>query len=198
MPSVSSPTAQLCPPSITGLVLAAGAGSRMGLPKALMKTVDGTPWLELAVAVLRAGGCDRVIVVLGARADQARANVPAGADVVVASDWSEGMSASLRAGMKAAGSGNPTAMLITLVDLPGMPATVAQRLAALASPGALAQAIYAGEPGHPVLIGYDHFAGVIASLSGDRGARPYLQAHGVSEVECGDLFDGHDIDSMLD
>jgi len=51
---------------IHGLLLAAGAGRRMGRPKAL---VPG--WLRASVAALRAGGCDRVTVVLGAGADEA-------------------------------------------------------------------------------------------------------------------------------
>ena len=66
----------------------------MGKPKAL---VDD--WLRRSVEVLHRGGCDAVTVVLGAAADQARALVPAGAEVLVAADWADGMSASLRAGL---------------------------------------------------------------------------------------------------
>jgi CTP:molybdopterin cytidylyltransferase MocA len=174
--------------TLTGIVLAAGAGTRMGTPKALMRTADDVPWLAVAVQLLRAAGCDRVLVVLGA----AIVDVPPGADAVLAADWAEGMSASLRAGLAAA-SGD--AAVITLVDLPELPLGVVQRLVAGSVDGdTLRQAVFEGRPGHPVLIGRDHWSAVIASLSGDRGARSYLIAHGATEIECGDLFDGHDVD----
>ncbi|WP_370871663.1 NTP transferase domain-containing protein, partial [Curtobacterium sp. A7_M15] len=51
------------------MLLAAGAGTRMGRPKALVAAPDGTPWLRLGVDALLAGGCGRVVVVLGAAAD---------------------------------------------------------------------------------------------------------------------------------
>ena len=56
------------------------------------------------------------------------------------------------------------------------------------------RAAYDGVPGHPVLIGRDHWDGVVASAVGDRGARDYLAAHGVALVECGDLATGVDVD----
>ena len=58
----------------------------------------------------------------------------------------------------------------------------------------LARAAYAGEPGHPVLLGRDHWAEVAAHRHGDRGARDYLGAHDVTLVECGDLATGADQD----
>jgi len=180
--------------SPTGIVLAAGAGSRMGRPKALMFS-GADSWLSLAVGVLCDAGCDRVIVVLGAAADVAAPLVPAGAEVVVAHDWAEGMSASLRAALAAASAHDAPAALVTLVDLPGMPATVAARMAAGANAGSLSQAVFDGRPGHPVLVGRDHWSALAATLEGDRGARDFLVAHGVTEIECGDLFDGRDVDT---
>lgn len=58
----------------------------------------------------------------------------------------------------------------------------------------LARATFHGTPGHPVLIGADHFAGVIAAAGADRGARDYLATHPVMPVECGDLAGGQDVD----
>ena len=84
---------------IAGLVLAAGAGTRMGMPKALVEDESG-PWLSRAVQALTDGGCDDVTVVLGAAVDEAAALVP-GTAIVVAEDWAEGMGASLRAGLTA-------------------------------------------------------------------------------------------------
>ncbi len=59
---------------------------------------------------------------------------------------------------------------------------------------ALARATFSGRPGHPVLIGADHFAGVLAVSTGDHGARDYLATHPVLAVECGDLAGGADVD----
>jgi CTP:molybdopterin cytidylyltransferase MocA len=177
---------------LTGIVLAAGAGTRAGGPKARR-----AGWLDAAVEALTESGCDPVLVVLGAAID---VPIPAPATAVVAEDWAEGMSASLRAGLRSA-SGD--AALVTLVDLPSMPATVARRVAAQCDAAAetgsnpravLAQAVFDGRPGHPVLLGAEHWAGVMADVAGDAGARRYLVAHGVTEVECGDLWDGRDVD----
>ena len=178
-----------------GLLLAAGAGRRMGTPKALVSDADG-PWLVRAVATLREGGCDGVTVVLGAVAEQARRLVPDDVDVVVAEDWGEGMGASLRAGLRSLAGSPADAVVLSLVDLPDLvPEVVARVAAAGAGPAALARATYDGQPGHPVLIGRDHWAGVVASAVGDQGARAYLAAHDVTLVECGDLASGRDIDS---
>lgn len=177
-------------PVISGIVLAAGAGTRHGGPKAL---VPG--WLDEATRLLLDGGCRQVVVVLGARADEARALLPADPRVtaVVADDWSDGMGASLRAGLAHA-SGD--AVLITLVDLPGTPVAVVERVLGAGDRDTLRQATYDRRPGHPVLVGANHWGPLAASVSGDRGARPYLVSHGVTEVECGDLHHGRDEDAQ--
>ena len=185
-------------------MLAAGAGSRLGRPKALMRTADGEPWVARAARLLRAAGCNHVLVVLGAAAAEATDLVPADSDILVVENWADGMGESLRQALSAAladavleGAAPADAALITLVDLPDLPLEVANRI--LANPiddNTLTQAVFGGVPGHPVLIGRAHLAGIIPTLVGDRGARDYLVAHGVTEVECGDLFDGHDIDRL--
>ena len=173
-----------------GLLLAAGAGRRMGRPKALVDT-----WLVDAVTTLREGGCPRVTVVLGAAADEARPLLEGyDVEVVVAADWAEGMGASLRTGLQSL-TDEPTAALVTLVDLPDVGADVVRRLLDRpVSADTLARAVYDGTPGHPVLIGRDHWAGVIESATGDQGARSYLGSHEVALVECGDLASGRDVD----
>lgn len=176
--------------SCHGLLLAAGAGRRMGTPKAL---VDD--WLVRSVTALHDGGCAPVTVVLGAAVDKARARL-AGLDVhvVEATDWAEGMGASLRAGLASLPEGD--AALVTLVDLPDVGADVVRRLLAAApGPGTLRRATYDGVPGHPVVLGHDHWAGAAGSATGDRGARAYLSQRQVELVECGDLATGHDVDS---
>ena len=177
---------------VTGIVLAAGAGVRAGGPKALRRTPQGEPWLALAVNVLRDSGCSPIIVVLGADAPAAQPLVPESVVTVVNDRWQEGMATSLRAGLAAA---TGSAALVTLVDLPDVPASVALRV--LEQPlerDVLRQAVFEGRPGHPVLIGADHWSALSAEISGDRGARDYLARSGVVEVECGDLSDGRDVD----
>ncbi len=202
---------------ICGIVLAAGAGTRAGGPKALLRAPSGEPWLALATTVLLEAGCRRVILVLGPLDHLARPLVPEDprTTVAVATDWAEGLSASLDAGLAVA---TGDAALVSLVDLPDLPAAVARRVLAspsaaaapAAAPGsaahpgspaapttlatALRQATFGGRPGHPVLIGRDHWAGVRAVLTGDSGARDYLRAHDCQPIECGDLWDGADRD----
>ena len=180
---------------VTGIVLAAGAGTRAGGPKALRRRPDGTPWTEIAVTTLLAGGCSRVIVVLGAQSPAARALVPDDERVttVVAMEWELGLAESLKTGLAAAGG---DAALVTLVDLPGLPPEVVRRV--LAAGGPLRQATFGGEPGHPVYLDAAHWLPLAATLHGDRGARAYLVEHGVDELDCGDLWDGADIDGGLD
>lgn len=189
---------------VHGLLLAAGAGTRMGMPKALARDDDGTSWLLRSVQVLRDGGCSAVTIVLGAAADDARALLDrdddVDADVVVAEDWADGMGASLRAGLRSLdGSFDGDAVLVHLVDLPDVsPAVVARVLATTAAgPATLARASYDQKPGHPVLLGRDHWLPVADAARGDRGARDYLAAHGPSLVECGDLATGRDVDRRV-
>lgn len=166
------------------------------MPKALVSD-DRGPWLVRGVDLLRDGGCTRVTVVLGAEAERAR---PLIADrdvtVTVAEDWAEGMGASLRAGLRSLAGSDDDGVVVSLVDLPDLVSAVVARVAAAApGPAALARATYDGRPGHPVVLGRDHWPGVVDTAVGDQGARAYLAAREVTAVECGDLATGRDVDS---
>jgi molybdenum cofactor cytidylyltransferase/nicotine blue oxidoreductase len=169
----------------------------MGRPKALVRDADGTSWLQRAVEVLVDGGCNGVTVVLGAGADEAVSLLDGlGVDVVVAHDWDEGMSASLRSGLESLMGSDAEAAVVTLVDLPDLTAAVVRRvLSEREGDEALARASYHGRPGHPVVLGRAHWAAVAESASGDAGARDYLAGHDIVLVECGDLATGVDVDS---
>ncbi|MEU9544160.1 nucleotidyltransferase family protein [Streptomyces mirabilis] len=187
---------------VAGLLLAAGGGRRLGgRPKALLEH-RGRPLVEYAVGVLRAAGCTRVHVVLGARADAVRERARLDGCVLVDNpEWEHGMGSSLRAGLDSLTGTGARAALVSLVDQPGIgPRAVARVLAAYQDDTSLVSAAYDGVRGHPVLFGAAHWAGVAASATGDRGARAYLKEHeaAITLVECGDVAEPYDIDTEDD
>ncbi len=169
----------------------------MGRPKALVSDVDGTSWLQHAVEVLFDGGCSGVTVVLGAEADEAvRLLDGLGVDVVLAHDWAQGMSASLRSGLESLAGSEAEVAVVSLVDLPDLTAAVVRRvLSEREGDEALVRASYHGRPGHPVVLGRAHWPAVVRGVRGDTGARDYLAQRDTLLVECGDLAGGLDVDS---
>ncbi|MFF1280767.1 NTP transferase domain-containing protein [Streptomyces sp. NPDC058299] len=187
---------------VAGLLLAAGGGRRLGgRPKALLAH-RGRPLVEHAVGVLRAAGCGRIHVVLGARADEVRRRAGLDGCVLVDNpDWAEGMGSSLRAGLASLAGTGARAALVSLVDQPGIGSAAAARvLGAYEGGTSLAAASYDGVRGHPVLFGADHWAGIARTATGDRGARAYLKAHEdrIRLVECADVAEPYDIDTEAD
>ena len=177
---------------VAGLVLAAGAGRRYGMPKALVAYRGGL-LVRRATDVLADSGCAPVLVVIGAQAPQVRAVAPE-LTFVENADWDSGMGSSLRAGLAALAGTSAEAAVVLLVDMPGVTSAAVRRVAALASADALATGGYGDRRGHPVLLGRDHWDGVTASATGDRGARDYLRAHDVRVVGVGDVADDFDLD----
>ncbi|ANS69003.1 hypothetical protein SLINC_6779 [Streptomyces lincolnensis] len=189
-------------PAVAGLLLAAGGGRRLGgRPKALLPH-RGRPLAEYAVGVLRAAGCTRVHVVLGAAATAVRERAEFGDCVLVENpDWAEGMGSSLRAGLGSLAGTGARGALVSLVDQPGIgPEAVRRVLAGYEDESSLVSAAYTGVRGHPVLLGRAHWAGIEATATGDRGARAYLKAHeeAITLVECGDVARPYDIDTAAD
>ncbi|MER6067961.1 nucleotidyltransferase family protein [Streptomyces sp. NPDC001817] len=187
---------------VAGLLLAAGGGRRLGgRPKALLEH-RGRPLVEHAVGVLRAAGCGRIHVVLGARADDVRQRADLSGCVVVHNPaWAEGMGSSLRAGLASLAGTGVRAALVSLVDQPGIgPAAVARVLGAYEDEKSLVSAAYDGTRGHPVLFGAAHWADIAATATGDRGARAYLKDHAaeIRLVECADVAEPYDIDTEAD
>jgi nicotine blue oxidoreductase len=167
----------------------------MGRPKALVPFA-GEPLVLRALRALRDGGTRPLVVVLGAGADEAAPLVPADVTVVVAPDWADGMGASLRAGLAAVEPLDVDAVLVHLVDLPGVGPEAVARLVDGSGPHVLRRAGFAGVPGHPVLLGRDHWPGVRDVAHGDSGARRYLAGNPALElVECGDVAAPDDVDT---
>ncbi|HTJ66555.1 MAG TPA: nucleotidyltransferase family protein [Actinospica sp.] len=192
--------------SVVGLVLAAGGGSRMGGPKAVVE-YRGEPLITSAVRTAFAGGCDVVCAVLGAETERAASYAEAaGAFVTVNEAWADGMGVSLRAGLDAIGHAVPeaSAALVLLVDQPDITAeAIAAVLGARTEPddeAVLAAAVYEGQRGHPVLIGRAHWSALRPTLTGDVGARAYLREHRdeLILVPCDAVADPRDLDRPED
>ncbi len=159
-----------------GIVLAAGASTRMGRPKQLLP-VDGRPLLQLVVERACASRLDEVYVVLGARAEEIRARVEMGrARVVVNPEYASGMASSLRAGLDALGAEVERAVVI-LGDQPGVTGEQIDRLLELHQRSGLPAAAlsFDGLLHPPVVLGRELWPG-LASLEGDVGCRALIRA----------------------
>jgi nicotine blue oxidoreductase len=179
---------------VAGVLLAAGEGSRLGRPKALVR-IAGQSLADRGVALLRAGGADPVVVVTGAASAE-----PLGALIVHNPDWRSGMGSSLAAGLTTLPE-TAAAAVIALADQPLVGPEAVRRLIAAYHAGAtVAVAGYDGQPRNPVLIARQHWAEVIETSVGDTGARPFLRSRRdlVTLVECGDTGSPDDVDTPED
>lgn len=178
---------------IAGLILAAGEGARFGRAPKLLAELKGRPLLEYAIAAQCAvRELERVVVVLGAHAEQIRGEVDfMRAEPVVCEAWREGQAASLGRGLEELRGAEK--VVVTLGDQPLITAAVLTRFAGEA-PGT--RAVYNGRPGHPVVLGREQIEAAM-SLTGDRGARGVLR--GGVEIELGALGDlDRDVDTPED
>lgn len=174
------------------------------MPKALVVTADEA-WVTRSCRVLLDAGCSSLVVVIGAAADQVAPLIPESAQIVVNTDWEQGMGGSLRAGLRHCLLLPPQvqALVVMLVDLPGVTSDVIAHLvgqvyqSATETPLAqmLVQASFEGVIGHPVLLGRAHWRAIANGLGGDSGAKDYLAEHGAQLVELGQLADGSDKDT---
>ena len=208
--------------TVAGVLLAAGEGSRFGRPKALVE-LNGQTLAERGVNLLRAGGAHPILVVTGAVPVELD-----GTDSVYNPAWRTGMGSSLRAALQAlsaATDAGPTdeadtaagaatdvgptdeagadvgAVVVALADQPLVGAEAVARLIAAYRDGAtVAVAAYGGQPRNPVLLAREHWAEVIATATGDQGARTFLRSRPdlVTLVECGDTGRPDDIDTPAD
>ena len=179
---------------VAGVLLAAGSGSRLGQPKALVE-LGGSRLVDRGIGLLQAGGAGPLVVVTGA----APLILP-GVITVHNPDWASGMGSSLTVGLRAVPDGC-LAAVVALVDQPLIGAAAVRRLIAAHAAGAtVAVAAYQGQPRNPVLLARAHWPEVISLAAGDVGARPFLRAHPdlVTLVECADTGQPDDLDTPAD
>lgn len=172
-------------PATTAVLLAAGAGTRLGRgPKALLPFRDRT-LVEVLADILLDGGCREVVVVLGAAAGSVRKAPGLQRHTVVENhDWQTGMGSSFKLGLNTARPEDH--VLVALVDQPGLTPDTVGRLLKAHRPGRVTAAAYRhhsdcegpGElrRGHPLLLDATLRAEAAASAIGDAGARLFLQA----------------------
>jgi CTP:molybdopterin cytidylyltransferase MocA len=196
--------------AIAGVLLAAGGGTRLGRPKALVE-LGGRSLLARGVGTLSDAGCRPVVVVLGADSSQAAVAAATAATsvpvrVVVNPAWADGMSTSLRAGLDALSdlptAPQPFAAVVALADQPGIDAAVLERLVAAWRDRGIpvVVAAFGGRPRNPVLLDSTVWAAVLAMSTGDAGARDWIRANLsdprlVELVECSDIGSETDIDT---
>jgi molybdenum cofactor cytidylyltransferase len=162
---------------LAAVILAAGASSRMGQPKQLLK-FRGTTLLRRAIDTALAVPADQVIVVLGHAADQLLPEVKAaGATVVLNDQWMDGVSTSLRGGLSAVSS-DARGVFIYPADMPLVTPQALRELArrqqVSGRPAAMTEA--GGVRGVPVFITRSLFPALMIQ-EGDVGGAQYLRAH---------------------
>jgi len=186
---------------IAAVVLAAGASTRLGRPKQLLR-LGGRSLLGHAVACAAEGGCAPVFVVVGAHAEAVAAEAERhAARVVPCPAWSEGLSASIRAGVEAVEAAASTARAVLLLacdQLRLTPAVVhALRDAYGGEAGRIAACEYGGAPGVPALFDREYFP-ELGRLHGPGGAKPLLLRH-AAHLVCLPWADGEvDVDRPAD
>lgn len=183
---------------VPALILAAGASSRMGQPKAALPLGPGQTVLSRGVASLLAAGVSRVVVVAGAHPAAVREALR-GPDprvsVVDHPGWAAGQLSSLICGLDVVDGPDLPAVLVTLVDVPLVAAeTVQAVLRAWRETGApIVRPARGDEHGHPVLFDRRLFAG-LREADPALGAKPVVRAHAAAIVnvpveDAGAFFD---------
>ena len=162
---------------VAAVVLAAGVASRFGSPKQALL-------LPRVLQRLRASSVDDVVVVLGAYA------IETDARTVTCPDWERGPGASLRCGLAALGE-DVEAAVVVLADGPQLnPQSIDRVVEAWRElDDDVVAAGYAGDRGHPVVLGRPVWRRV--PDEGARGLTPHL-------VPCDDLGRPGDVDTVED
>lgn len=168
---------------IAGIVLAAGAGRRMGRPKADLR-IDGQRLVDRAASRLRSAGAEPVVAVVRA------GTTVDGAQVVINLDPERGMRSSLE--LAVASAPDVDALAVVLVDTPGLRASGMAAVLDAWCPGRIAVARYGARRGHPTVMSPELWRRALKLAESDEGARALMRAEPglVDEINA----DGDDAD----
>lgn len=174
---------------VAAVVLAAGASQRLGTPKQLVR-ICGETLVDRTIRICREAGCEPVLVVLGAAADQVRDACSLDEAIVVVNEsWQQGMASSIAEGISVLDDGVAGCVMTTC----DMPAVSANHLRRLAESTDMTASIYAGRHGVPAYFPRSAFP-LLLGLRGDTGARDLLRQCPGIPLEGGEL----DIDTPQD
>lgn len=204
--------------TVAAIILAAGTSSRMGPNRhKLLLPLGQRPVLLHVIEAALASRAQPIIVVVGHQASQVRAILDPYAhhpdvQVVENTDYQQGMSTSLRTGIRTLLSYNidnnttptnaspirPVAALIALGDQPLISSELLNRLIETYMTGEkkIVAPRYQGRRGNPVLFDARFFPELM-EVSGDEGGRSVIQRHSqdVSSIEVDDIRIGYDVDT---
>jgi molybdenum cofactor cytidylyltransferase len=170
---------------ISGVILAAGTGSRFGGTKQLIH-LGGKPLVQHVIDASVAAGLDEIVVVLGHDAERVREGIrlPRNARTVDNRDYDGGLATSLATGLRAAARDSEAAVVL-LADQPGVTAATIGSLvqAFVAHRRPIVRAVFRDGPG-PALLSREVWDEAMR-LSGDAGARTLIASHPgwVQEIE---------------
>jgi len=190
------------PGQVAGVVLAAGASSRMGSPKPLLP-IEGSTYLEHLLAKLSDVGVSTVVVVLGCKADEVRTRTDTGDAVLVENArWAEGMLSSIQTAVMALGEFAPVEALMLLpVDQPRVAASTMREVidAWATSRAPVAVPTHHGRRGHPVVFDRSIWPALLAAPA-EEGARSVFRGCGdaVARVAVDDPWILVDADTPAD
>jgi molybdenum cofactor cytidylyltransferase len=162
---------------IAGVLLAAGRSQRMGQPKLLLPW-RGMPLIRYVVQQMLDTQLDELIVVIGHRADHVIAALEGLAvRIVLNTDFLDGQSTSLRAGIAAVHS-EASAVVVLLADQPLLqPQTVDALIERYRQEQSLIIVPRCeGRRGNPVLFDRRLFPDLLA-ITGDQGARNVIKVY---------------------
>jgi molybdenum cofactor cytidylyltransferase len=160
------------------IVLAAGASSRMGSPKQLLR-YGGQTLIRRAAEAAIASSCNRVAVVIGSNASQMRRELKdLPVSVVENQNWQTGMSSSIRAGLDELRPHDLDGVVIMLCDQPFVTAGILNDLIAThrQTGKPIVASCYETTKGVPAFFSRDLFTD-LTSLSADEGARRLIVKH---------------------